>query len=109
MMDPEWRVKIVPDVTGRYDTILIGRDRGEQVDYVTKLGGGDTEVTSVDAIMVPPSEASIQIPFGVLQAIAKHLRPDPGSAEVKRLEESLAVERARVDKMIDRHLRGPLG
>lgn len=49
--------------------------------------------------------AGFRIPLDALKGIAEVLKPGPSQGEVQRLEESLGVERARVDQVLAERLR----
>jgi hypothetical protein len=99
-----WLVAIETDHLRRFDILVMARRRGDDLDVITGLGhpgDGSPEITTVSAMMASTNEQRWVFPRGVLQAIAEHLKPGPGSDEVKRLEEALAVERARVDRCLN--------
>jgi hypothetical protein len=108
-LDPTrgWLVGIESDHLRRFDTLIMARRVGDQLDVITGLGHGTQviELTTVPATSSGTEAERWVFPSGVLQAIAEALKPGPGSGEVKRLEEALAVERARVDKLIDKAVR----
>jgi hypothetical protein len=45
------------------------------------------------------------IPQDALDSLGGLLRPEAGGPEVRRLEEALAVERARVDQVLERRVQ----
>ena len=85
----------------RREVLHLVRDRVGRYEVVCN----DGTITTVEDGAAPPENAGILLPPGVWAAICEIAVPSHGAAEVKRLEDALAVERARVDRVLDAGLR----
>lgn len=57
-------------------------------------------------IMTTYPEPLLKLPYGAIEALGEAIRPGPANRELARLEEAWAIERARVDRVLDAHLGG---
>lgn len=48
----------------------------------------------------------LRLPMGAAFAIAEALKPGPATGELARITDALSIERARVDRVLDRFLNG---
>lgn len=48
----------------------------------------------------------LRLPAGAALAIAEALKPGPATGELARITDALSIERARVDRVLDRFLNG---
>ena len=98
-----WLAKVVSDDRLlRFGSLVMGREWSDRFEYVTGIGeGGQVEVTSTPRDMVAESTFALRLPTGLIYAIGEAIKPGPGSDEVKRLEEALAIERKRVDLILE--------
>lgn len=105
MSDPyDWQVHIEREWQhmGQSRVIIFRRSPNRAIEVMTGLGaGGDAIFTRYeDGAQV--TERGILLPTAALHAIADTLKPGPDSAELGRVVEALTVERARVDRILDR-------
>ena len=101
----EWRVHIVDDYIRHGVRLHIYRHLNHE--RVQELGivDGELTVSSFLAGEMQPDNFGIRLQYEMLEplrlALNERLGPMVGEAEVRRLEESLEVERARVQQVID--------
>ena len=63
-------------------------------------GWAIVEAQSITDAVSEDEPLGFVVPTDALEAIAEAIKPGPSRAEMKRLEEALAVERARVDGVL---------
>lgn len=104
---PEWRAHLVEDFPADATRVFIVRDAGDRLEFIRRWDEyGAPEVHHLDrAVSFPDDARGLLVPNSALQSIAARLRPNASGPEVKRLEEALAVERARTDQTLTRLLR----
>lgn len=89
-------------------TLIVFRAEGD--DLVALAGWTDTGtpvLTRWPRHAVSPDSTRLQLPVGVLEAIAEAIKPGPSQGELARLEEALTVERTRIDRVLERNLPAP--
>lgn len=80
------------------EVVLARRASEDEAEWVT---GFDERGVVVSALPINSLGPRFRVPWDALVALADQVKPGPGAREVARLEEALAVERARVDRLID--------
>lgn len=102
-----WRCHVDTDWnTGEERLHLVRRTSGGDVLVVT--GFDDEGRPVVDRFQIEaaaPATPAMRLDPDMLAAVAARLNPGPSQGEVRRLEEALAVERARVDLLLARIAR----
>lgn len=103
---PEWRAHLVEDFAADASRLYLVRDVGDSMEIITGWADdGMPVVRNVDRYVALPDDVrGLLVPNSALQAIAERLRPDASGPEVRRLEEALKIERARVDRALDRSM-----
>lgn len=97
----EWRAHVAEDWQRFGARLFLLRSTPDGVEVVT---GFDEQ--GLPVITTVPEGTVIDFPGfaldrGARESLAAQLRPGPSEAEMKRLEEALAVERVRVDRLTD--------
>lgn len=92
-MHGDVHANVVEDLMLDGHRLLVGIDQGDQTAYLRN----DGTWVRTDRHAAMPSDAGLALPRGVWDAICAIAVPSHGAAEVRRLEEALAVERHRVD------------
>lgn len=101
-----WEVRTAPALYRDADDLVIFRRAGDgELEVVTSIGPDGVETTRVAEFERMPM---LSLPTGIVRLIADQVHPGPTQAERERtvalMGEALAVERGRVDKVIDSHL-----
>lgn len=100
----EWLVRRTFNPITRTDDVILARRRppgsDEPVPVIVAITTGTAVTTEVDPLAAPEQPLELRFPEGVLEALAETVKPGPSLAEVRRIEESLAVERARVERLL---------
>lgn len=96
----EWQVHVVYHWETDMDRVVIFRRVGDgRVEVLKELrSDGLTIVETIDGAIVGP--VGFSLPLGVLQAIAEKVKPGPSSDAIGVLNEALAVERNRIDRVL---------
>lgn len=91
------------DLLRRTVRLVLWRDRR---DGHVEVFCDDGTIQTIHESEAGPDNAGWQIPYEALPAFAEALgKYAPHRVEVERLEEALKVERARVDKVLDRSVK----
>lgn len=102
MSAPGWRCHLIDDFARGAQRIAIYRHDGDQLVYLTHWDEDGTPIiSSVPAEISFDTSKLPRLPCEALAALGEAIRPGPTGAEVKRLEDNLSVERARVDRMLN--------
>lgn len=108
MTNHEWRCHVAPDyssfVLGLH-TIYLANHRG---DGHTDILGADGQLHTVPEHLAIDFELP-HLPLEAIQAIAEAVKPGPTQETIDALREALAVERARVDRVIGYAIEAPEG
>jgi hypothetical protein len=80
--------------------VFLHRRLGDAIEVVTGFDEAGRPVVERHEVDVAPDFRGLLIPAEAVAALAEVVKPGPGEAEVARLEEALAVERGRVDAML---------
>lgn len=96
----EWQVHIVYHWETDSDRIVIFRRVGDgRVEVLKALhSDGNTLVETIDGAIVGP--VGFSLPLGVLQSIAEKIKPGPSNDAIGVLNEALAIERSRIDRVL---------
>ena len=98
----EYRAAIVDDFATMTVRLHVGHWIGDQAHFLMEDGAWRT----IDRGQASPPGAGLVLPEGAVAAIADAFHPRAGhKVEVDRLSEALAVERQRVDRVLDRLLK----
>ena len=102
-----WEARIEDDFfRGGHRLILFRRLPNGDVEYttgeVTPFGG--MTPTQADPAQHLPRDVGFRLEGGMLNAIAAAAKPGPSEREVALINDALAVERARVDRILDRQI-----
>lgn len=98
----EWRAHISDDFRALATDL-------RRVVFYRRLGEASEVIIGFDPDGVPTVErhepgttipAGFLVPYEALEALAELLKPGPSQGETARLEETLSVERRRVDDML---------
>ena len=98
-----WLAKVLQDDhLLRFGSLIMGREWSDRFEMVTGITeNGQVVVTSHPRDEYATDTFALRLPTGLIVAIGEAIKPGPGSDEVKRLEEALAVERKRVDSILE--------
>lgn len=102
MIGGGWRCQLIDDFSLGGQRIAIYRHDGDTLVYLT-----DWDERGTPMIKALPMNESADtsklpwLPYDALTALAEAVRPGPTQAEVKRLEDALLFERARVDRLLN--------
>lgn len=92
-----WKAHVTATLPGQFDRLHLARPSGDHMELIEALSDGPPVLQRVNRYASPDFQG-FQLPLGVVQAITQAVGPQgPSVAEVRRLEEALAVERRRVD------------
>lgn len=104
-----WRAQVTDDWYGGIDNVRVqfARPHGPtELQYLVGFedgagNGAARPVFAVEPTGATPAFRGFLIPREAVEALAEQVKPGPSQGEVKRLEESLTVERMRVDRWIE--------
>jgi hypothetical protein len=99
-----WEVRLIDDWQRDGERLVVFRRLGEDRETLVRFSeesGYPILRRDPDATNGPDISELPLLPYGVAEAIAATVRPGPSEAEVGRLEDALAVERGRVDRVLD--------
>lgn len=103
----DWEVSIDENVGFQVDAVgVVARQRRGNGGYAWLAGWDENGYPVLETVQEwdpanVVARSPILIPRDMVLAMAEAVKPGPAHGEVKRLEEALAVERARVERTID--------
>ena len=97
----DWTATILPATSGDGQRVYIWNRIDHNRDRLIESLDRRTAIRTVDlSIESDDNFPGLLFPHGVIEAIAEAHGPTPHEAELRRLEEALAVERRRVDDLL---------
>lgn len=96
-----WHAHLTDDWAVGGSRLFLVREAGpDDIEVVTGFTDDGFAVITRQGRAVRTDFPGLLIPRDALDSLGALLRPDAGGPEVRRLEEALAVERARVDQLL---------
>ena len=104
-----WRAHVQDEWATGLDLarVILYRIVGDQREVIRPGTTGTIEAHRSDLGTVMAESAGFLLPRGAIQALVDEVKPGPAHCEVARLEEALAVERGRVDRLLELVARPP--
>lgn len=104
VFDRDWQIHVSEDFMLGADMVIVYAKLPDgSVDFLQSCDiDGQTVMFHVNEGALDRQLKGLALPKGVLEAIAEHVKPGPSQGEIKRLEEALTIERARVDDLLRR-------
>jgi hypothetical protein len=99
-----WRASITHDWAARGNRLHLFQRSGQELLLVTGFDFAGNPEMETHPVGTQPEYRGIFLPDDSLDAIAQVLEPQPGTAELKLLRQTLDLERSRVEKVLDKFL-----